>query len=62
MTRDEKVRILHTFKAIALARLQLKDFKEYTKYEDGLIEELITDLNLGVMNGNNVDKGMAGVG
>ncbi len=55
MTSEEKVIMLHAFKAIALARAQLKDMERYTKYEDEVIEELIKDLKIGVFNGNNVD-------
>ena len=50
MTAEEKVLMLHAFKAIALARIQLKDMKSYTEYEDEVIEELINDLKIGVFN------------
>ncbi len=46
LTNEEKTTILHAFKAIANARLQLLDFVEYKKYEDEVIGELSTDLKL----------------
>ena len=49
LTNDEKATILHAFKAIANARLQLFDFKEYKDYEDEVIGELSTDLKLALL-------------
>ncbi len=52
ITNADKRFILHAFKAIALARMQLKDFDEYKKYEDEIISDLAADINLALMNGN----------
>ena len=52
ITNSDKRFILHAFKAIALSRLQLKDFDEYKKYEDEIISELSEDIKLALMKGN----------
>jgi len=51
LTNEEKTTILHAFKAIANARLQLFDFKEYKDYEDEVITELSNDLKLALLTG-----------
>lgn len=58
MTKLEQRLLLHAFKAIALARVQIQDFDGYKVYEDEIIADLLKDL--GVTNGNNMDKGVAG--
>ena len=51
LSNEEKTTILHAFKAIANARLQIFDFREYVKYEDEVISELANDLNLALIKG-----------
>jgi len=51
ISNEEKKTILHAFKAIANARLQLFDFKEYKDYEDIVIGELSADLKLVILMG-----------
>jgi len=53
LTNEEKTIILHAFKSIANARVQLSDFEEYKKYEDEVISELSSDLKLALLNGGN---------
>jgi len=59
ITNSDKRFILHAFKAIALARMQLKDFEQYKKYEDEIISDLASDINLALMKGDN-DAGDTG--
>lgn len=60
ITNSDKRFILHAFKAIALARMQLKDFDEYKKYEDEIISDLSADINLALMRGNGDDNKIKG--
>ena len=46
LNTEQKLKIVHAFKAICLARRQLTDFEAYKRYEDEVVDDLFKDLGI----------------